>query len=96
MENAVVSFKPRPVRKTKELRRASRRKVSADAWIRLDGGFAMRPCSVIDLSDTGVQISVGAGEPVPSTFTFVMSRSAAGRRARVKWRRGSQIGAEFA
>jgi len=96
MENAVVSFKPRPVRKTKEQRRASRRKFSADAWIRLDGGFALRPCSVIDLSDTGVQISVGAGESVPSIFTFVMSRSAAGRRARVKWRRGSQIGAEFA
>jgi len=85
----------RPVRKAKEQRRASRRKVSTNAWIRLDGGFAVRPCSVIDLSDTGVQISVSAAESVPSTFTFVMSRTASGRRARVVWRHGSQIGAEF-
>jgi hypothetical protein len=32
---------------------------------------------------------------VTSTFTFLMSRDGRGRRARVKWRRGSQIGAEF-
>ena len=95
MKNTMVSYRSHLVRKAKEQRRASRRKFSADAWIRLDGGFALRPCRVIDLSDTGVQISVGAGELVPSTFTFVMSRTASGRRARVKWRRGSQIGAEF-
>jgi hypothetical protein len=51
---------------------------------------------VVDLSDTGVQITISAAETIPGMFTFLMSRDAGvGRRARVKWRRGSQIGAEF-
>jgi hypothetical protein len=82
--------------KRKDQRRASRRKSGVKAWIGLDGGFAVRPCSVIDLSDTGVQITIDAPDSVPSIFNFLMSRTAgSGRRARVKWRRGSQIGAEF-
>ena len=78
-------------------RKAERRKSGANAWIRLDGGgFAMRPCNMVDLSDTGVQITVHAAEAVPGVFTLLLSRDASfGRRARVKWRRGSQIGAEF-
>ena len=77
-------------------RKAERRKSGANAWIRLDGGFAMRPCNMVDLSDTGVQITVHAAETVPGVFTLLLSRDASfGRRARVKWRRGSQIGAEF-
>ena len=83
------------VRRPKEQRKASRRKISANGFIRLDGGFAVRPCVVIDLSDTGVKISIDAAKSVPSIFTFLGSRTAVGRRARVKWRRGSQIGAEF-
>jgi hypothetical protein len=83
------------VRRGKELRKATRRKVSVNGFIRPDGGFAVRPCTIIDLSDTGVQISVDAPQSVPSTFTFMTSRTGKGRRASVKWRRGSQIGAEF-
>jgi hypothetical protein len=51
--------------------------------------------SVVDLSDTGVQISIDAAKSAPSTATFLTSRTAVGRRTVVKWRRGSQIGAEF-
>jgi hypothetical protein len=77
-------------------RKAERRKSGANAWIRLEGGFAMRPCNMVDLSDTGVKITVHAAETVPGVFTLLLSRDASfGRRARVKWRRGSQIGAEF-
>ena len=83
------------VRRGKELRKATRRKVSASGFIRPDGGFAVRACTVIDLSNTGVQISIDAANSVPNTFMFLTSRNAAGRRATVKWRRGSQIGAEF-
>jgi hypothetical protein len=68
----------------------------ANAWIRLDGGFAVRPCKVIDLSDTGVQIVIDGAEDVPSNFTFLTSRNdGLGRRARIKWRRESKIGAQF-
>ena len=80
---------------SKDPRRAVRKKVVRRAWIRLDG-FAVRPCRVIDLSDTGVQICLGAAQTVPKTFTFLMSRdSPPGRRAHVRWRRGTYIGAEF-
>ena len=80
---------------SKDPRRASHKKVVAHASIRLDG-FAVRPCTVVDLSDTGVQIRVGATQTVPKTFTFLMSRdSPSGRRAHIRWRRGTQIGAEF-
>lgn len=56
----------------------------------------MRPCTMVDLSDTGVQIIIHAAETIPGVFTLLTSRDAgSGRRARVKWRRGSRIGAEF-
>jgi len=82
-------------RRSKELRKSSRRKLGARAFIRPDGGFAVLACTVIDLSDTGVQISTDEAKSVPNLFTFLASRNAPGRRAQVKWRRGSQIGAEF-
>jgi hypothetical protein len=73
-----------------------RRKLGVKAWIRLDGGFATRPCTILDLSETGVQIAVEAAESVPNNFVLLMSQDArTGRRAQVKWRSGSKIGAEF-
>jgi len=80
----------------KEHRKANRKTLGTDAWLRLDEGFAVRPCSVVDLSDTGVQVSTAAAQTVRGIFTLMMSRNASsGRRARVVWRSGSQIGAVF-
>jgi hypothetical protein len=79
----------------RENRKAPRRKVSAAGWIRLEGGFAVRSCKIVDLSTTGVQINVNSAEMVPTTFSFLETRTGHGRRARVIRRRGSQIGAEF-
>jgi hypothetical protein len=91
---AVLSCTFRANTGAKDQRRATRMRVGSDAWIR--GGFAVLPCKVIDLSDTGVQIRLSTAQLVPNTFTLLTSRSAgAGRPARVKWRRGTQIGAEF-
>ena len=80
-------------KKTREGRRASRRTVGADGWIKFDGGFARRACQVLDISDTGVRLSTNG--PVPDVFQFVSTLGALPRRARVKWRRGNEIGAEF-
>ena len=83
-------------RKSSRRGRVPRRKLGVKAWIRLDSGFATRPCTVLDLSETGVQIAVEAAESVPNNFMLLMSQDArTGRRAQVKWRRGSKIGAEF-
>jgi hypothetical protein len=91
---AVLTHRFRAKTSSKDQRRAARVRVGSDAWIR--GGFAVLPCKVIDLSDTGVQIRLSTPQVVPDTFTFLTSRSAgSGRSARVKWRRGTQIGAEF-
>ena len=77
-------------------RRASRVKSGASAWLRLDGGFAMRPCQVLDVSDTGVRIAVDPALRVPNDFVIVLSQGSQGRRAHVKWRNAKQIGAQFA
>ena len=80
--------------KSRDQRKAPRKKMGTDAWIRT--GFAVRPCKIVDLSDTGVQITISSAQTVSSTFMFLLSRSAgSGRQARVKWRRGTLIGAEF-
>ncbi len=82
-------------RKLREQRKSSRQKVGASAWIRPDGGFAKRPCRLLDISETGVRLAIEPGADVPSIFNFAMSSGGLGRRARIKWRNGTQIGAEF-
>ena len=84
------------VRKLKDQRRTLRKKLVSTAWVRLDGGFATRSCDLLDLSDSGVRFSIEPVLLIRGIFTLLTSRDAGtGRRARVKWRRGSQIGAEF-
>ena len=74
-----------------------RRDVNRQAWISLNGGFAVRPCTVIDISETGVRLAVTSPQTVPGAFTLRMSRNtgSTGKAARVKWRQGSEIGAVF-
>jgi hypothetical protein len=48
------------------------------------------------MSSTGVRIMLEAPRDVAGQFSLLLSRDAApGRRCRVKWRNGSEIGAEF-
>jgi hypothetical protein len=85
-----------PFGKNNERRKAPRAIEDANAWIRLNEGVAVRPCNLIDLSDIGVRIRVDSAQIVRGEFTLLMSRDArTGRRARVKWRNASQIGAMF-
>ena len=83
-------------RKPKDKRSSPRRIVSASAWIRPNGAFAVRPCKVRDISNNGVQIIISRGETVSNEFIFMISRDGGSSRcARVTWRRGTEIGAEF-
>jgi hypothetical protein len=86
--NYDLTFNRRDKRQTK------RKPMGAAAYIRL-GSFAARPCTVLDLSDTGVRISVDSVAGIPAEFTLLLSKNSQGQRARVKWRRGNQIGAQF-
>jgi hypothetical protein len=65
-----------------------------NTWIRLEGSLT-RPCQVLDLSRTGVRLRVKNADGLPNTFTLILSKNGSGRSARVKWRRGTEIGAEF-
>jgi len=65
-----------------------------NTWIRLEGSLT-RPCQVLDLSRTGVRLRVKNADRLPNTFTLILSKNGSGRSARVKWRRGTEIGAEF-
>jgi hypothetical protein len=82
-------------RRSKDLRASSRRKVEKTGWIRLSGGFAIRKCEVIDISDTGARIAVAPHQSVPNSFSFMLQRGGEGRTAHVKWRKGTEIGLEF-
>jgi hypothetical protein len=71
-------------------------RTGTQAWIRFDDGFSVRPCRVVELSNSGVRIEVDAPHDVASRFSLLLSRDAApGRRCRIKWRQGAEIGAEF-
>jgi hypothetical protein len=76
-----------------ERRRSARSTLGSRAWIRLDNGFAVRPCRVMDLSPTGARLSI-EGE-ITKSFALLLSLNSAGRKARIKWRRGNQVGIQF-
>jgi hypothetical protein len=80
-------------RKRIERRKSARSPHGTRAWIRLDDGFAVRPCRVIDLSPAGARLSI-EGE-ISKSFALLLSLNSAGRKARIKWRRGNQVGIQF-
>lgn len=82
-------------RTRRERRRGRRRSVNTEAFVRLEGSFAVRRCNVLDLSATGVRILLDGPDRIPNGFTLMASRSSPGRNARVKWQRGNTVGAEF-
>jgi hypothetical protein len=69
---------------------------STPAWIRVDGGFSMRPCVVLELSGAGVRLLVDEPHTVAGRFNLLLKRDAnPGRRCRAKSRQGHEISAEF-
>jgi hypothetical protein len=76
-------------------RAAPRRGYNDDAWIRLEDSFGIRHCQLLNLSQTGVCLSIANAHKIPNTFILLLSKDSAERLAHVKWRRGTQIGAEY-
>jgi hypothetical protein len=76
-------------------RRAPRRRCAVSAWIRVDGSFAAQQCEVLDLSQNGVRLSVADANRIRNRFILLWSKNGIGRQASIKWRRTTQIGAEF-
>jgi hypothetical protein len=76
-------------------RRATRRACDIDGSIRQEGSFKSYACQVLDISDNGVRLTANDAHRIPNSFLFFLNKSGLGRAARVRWRRGTQIGAEL-
>ncbi len=76
--------------------RKPRHKNTNEVWMTLDGGFAKRACTIIDLSVTGACIEVEDAASVPGVINVAFSRDVRKlTRCRLIWRKGSMIGVEF-
>ncbi|PZA10136.1 PilZ domain-containing protein [Rhodopseudomonas palustris] len=77
-------------------KRESRKSVRQSGWITLDGGFAARPCEVLDLSSSGAKLVLAETESLGARLRLGFSRDARqGRPCEVVWRSGSTLGVKF-
>ena len=77
-------------------KREARKSVRQSGWITLDGGFAARPCTVLDLSSSGARITIDDPNAVTAKVRLALSRDArTGRSCAVVWRRGKTVGVKF-
>ena len=60
----------------KDSRSEKREEIGTKAWIRLDGGFSVRACRLVDLSSSGVRILVDAPHDVAGRFSLLLTRGA--------------------
>ena len=77
-------------------KREARKSLRRPGWITLDGGFAVRPCVVQDISSAGAKITADGASALPGTLRLAFARDArTGRNCQVVWRRGNSIGVKF-
>ena len=75
--------------------RPTRRETQQDAWIAIDGSFAVRHCKILDVSEGGVRLRLDDPDFTARQFELKLSRSGKGRPCRIVWRRGREIGAAY-
>lgn len=76
--------------------RSARKSVQQAGWLVLEGSFAARPCTVLDLSDSGAKIEIREPPPVHTRLSLALSRDVrSGRPCEVIWQRGRSIGVRF-
>jgi hypothetical protein len=76
--------------------RKTRHTARHEAWVTLDGGFAKRNCTVLDLSSGGARIQLADTGLTESKLGLAFSKDVRkATRCRVIWRKGSLIGVEF-
>jgi hypothetical protein len=77
-------------------KREARKSLSQPGWITLEGGFAMRPCVVQDMSSSGAKITIDDPNSLPARLSLAFTRDArTGRNCEVVWRRGKSVGIRF-
>jgi hypothetical protein len=79
-----------------KIKRPSRKSVRQSGWITLDGGFAARPCEVLDLSASGAKLVLGEAASLGPRLRLGFSRDVRNsRQCEVVWRRGVTVGVKF-
>jgi len=76
--------------------RGPRRKTNQAAWMSVDGSFAARPCTILDISENGARLKVDDPQFVKPRFQLKFERASPGRTCMVAWKKGNIIGIEFA
>jgi PilZ domain len=77
-------------------KREARKSLRQPGWITLEGGFAVRPCVVEDMSSTGAKITINDSNVLPARLRLAFARDArTGRNCEVVWRRGKVLGVKF-
>jgi len=67
-----------------------------DAWVMLDGGFAKRNCTILDLSAGGARLQLAEAGPIGNHLSLAITRDVRkATRCRVVWRKASVVGVEF-
>jgi hypothetical protein len=75
--------------------RPARRRTNQPAWITVDGGFATRQCTLIDISEGGARLRVEDPQFVKREFQLKLERSSPGRACKIAWKNGDVIGIKF-
>jgi hypothetical protein len=76
--------------------RSTRKSIRHPGWLVFEGSFAARPCTVLDMSDSGARIEISDRSAVPSKLRLAFSRDVRrGRACEVVWQRGKTVGVKF-
>ncbi|MBY0381405.1 MAG: PilZ domain-containing protein [Xanthobacteraceae bacterium] len=76
--------------------RKPRHQTTLQVWLTLDGGFAKRRCTVLDLSVTGARLQVANGNKLGNKIALALTNDVRKLTpCRLIWQKGDQIGVEF-
>jgi hypothetical protein len=75
--------------------RPSRRRTNQPAWVTVDGGFATRQCTILDISEGGARLRVDDPHFVKPQFQLKLDRTSPGRPCKIAWKKDDVIGIKF-
>lgn len=76
--------------------RKPRHSTQHQAWMLLDGGFAKRNCTILNLSVGGARIKLTDGESIGNHLSLALTGDVRKvTRCRLIWRKDGVIGVEF-
>lgn len=80
----------------RNVRRAIRRDVIYQVWIRYGDDDRVIPCAISNISRTGACLSLPFNGDVPDRFVLMLSHSGKARRkCKIAWRSTLELGVEF-